>query len=1011
MNRQGPGWAEIGLSFLVFVVVVGGLFHPVSLGGRTVSSAPNIPFTLPSGPVGFDIDPDGPTPLADACGPGLIHEANLPYRERALKAGSLPFWHPHEACGNPYLAGYLPGLFFPPNWLMYVGAPPLGFDLAYLARLVLAGWLTFLFLRVHRVGRMGAFVSGVLYLGCGYMVGCLNLSNVAVEAQLPGLLLGIECLLARGRRRDLVLATCTVAGVLIGGNPQPAFLAFVIGGIYAMVRVSGLPRSTWPAKIGLYAAAHGLGLALAAPQVLPFLEFLSLASHIHTSNLNATGAPWQLLIVWVVPGFFRHAYTDIRLAQCGGFYGMATLGWVLALAGFSLRRHRGLRLFAGGATLFIGAWYFGMPGAGWLLDLPVINQIDIQKYVAVLLCFLPAIMAGIGFDHLYRSAPSGTTFRLAAAGIGIGLVPVVFIVLWLRGDLAGASPLGLHLNAGDPVAPSLGGLWIVVAGVAIACVVLGFRPRWHRRVLLALAGLLLVDVAYPMPDDYPPRRDIYRPPDFLAGIQGDRRSFRIYSPGAILLPNTAGIFGLNDIRYTEALKIDRYVRLIDRGFSYPRAGTYSAWTLAPGIQPGAPARALTVLGVRYLLCTGEVEAVGHLPVNGGCRQDIGLDLRDGAYDLVGEMVVPEGKTGRVDVWIEDRKSAAIVQKKILAAAPQVTEVVLKCDSVPAGVFYYLGIEVPACTTLTIQSVRWCGRPLSPDGLRTGVHDRTTISGSGAVQLTAPTAIALPAVQSSGVPELTIQGQVSGRPVTIALATENTRHFGSIESGSATGAGGGERFRLDLSALAGKHRLLSLVVHREARLVGLGIEPRCFVQRHCFGPVRVFEHLRPLPRAFGVHRVKVVQGEEAQLSEVLDPGFPIRTTAVVDRLPEGIVLPEEPPPSLPSVMWISEDPGGGRVELETRFAADGLVVLHDNHYPGWQAYVDGKRAPLLQANYCFRAVPVPAGVHRVVFRFVSQSWRLGLLAAAAGLVGLVVLMWRWPTGGRPSGQNLTANRGS
>ncbi len=1000
MNRQGPGWVEIGLSFLVFVVVVGGLFHPVSLGGRTVSSAPNIPFTLPDGPVGFEIDPEDPIPLADAWGPGLIHEANLLYRVRALNAGRLPLWHPHEACGNPYLAGYLPGLFFPPNWLMYVGKPPLGIDLVYLARLVLAGWLTFLFLRVHRIGRMGAFISGILYLGCGYMVSSLNLSNAAVEAQIPGLLLGIECLLSRGRRRDLVLATCMVAGVLLGGNPQPAFLAFVLGGVYAAIRVSTLPRSTWPSRLGLFAAAHGLGLMLAAPQVLPFLEFLSLASHIHEPGLNVRGAPWELLIVWVVPGFYRHAYTSNVLAQCGGFYGVATFGWMLALAGFSLRRNRALTLLGGAATLIIGALYFGLPGDSFLYDLPVINRIDIQKYVAAHLCFLPAVLAGIGFDHLVRLDPGRMIFRLAAAGIGIGLVPVVFVVLWLRGDLAGVSQLCLRLDPGDPVVPSLGGLWIAAMGAALDCVALGFRPGWSRWILLALAGLLLVEVAYHMPDDYPPRRDIFRPPEFLAGIQGDRRTFRVYSPGAVLSPNTAGIFGLNDIRYTEAMKIERYVRLVEQGFSYPRARDYSAWTLTPGVQPGAPARALTVLGVRYLLCTGEMEAVGRPPVNGGCRQDIALDLRDSAYDLVGELEAPEGKIGRLDVWLEDRESATIIQKKKLTAAAGVAEVVLKSDSVPAGVFYYLGVDVPACTTLSIRSVHWCGRPVSPDGLRTGVHDRTTVSSSGAVHLTAPTAIALPAVQSTVVPELTIQGRVSGRPVTIALVTENTRHFGAIESDPATATGGGERFRLDLSALAGEQRLLSLVVDRETRLVSLGIEPRCFIQRHRFGPVRVFEHTRPLPRAFGIHRVKVVLGEDAQLHEVLDPDFPIRTTAVVDRLPDGIELPEEPPPSLPAVNWISEDPGGGRVELESRFAADGLVVLHDNHYPGWQAFVDGNRATLLRANYCFRAVPVPAGVHRVEFRFVSLWWRLGLLAAAAGLIGLVFLLWRWPAGRRP-----------
>jgi len=58
----------------------------------------------------------------------------------------------------------------------------------------------------------------------------------------------------------------------------------------------------------------------------------------------------------------------------------------------------------------------------------------------------------------------------------------------------------------------------------------------------------------------------------------------------------------------------------------------------------------------------------------------------------------------------------------------------------------------------------------------------------------------------------------------------------------------------------------------------------------------------------------------------------------------------------------------RVELVTTSTAESLLVLHDLHYPGWIAEVDGKPTPILRAAVLFRAVVVPAGRHQVTFRF-------------------------------------------
>ena len=78
----------------------------------------------------------------------------------------------------------------------------------------------------------------------------------------------------------------------------------------------------------------------------------------------------------------------------------------------------------------------------------------------------------------------------------------------------------------------------------------------------------------------------------------------------------------------------------------------------------------------------------------------------------------------------------------------------------------------------------------------------------------------------------------------------------------------------------------------------------------------------------------------------------------------------------------------------------MLLLTDTNYPGWHASVDSKPVEIVNGFYTFRAVPVPRGVHTVVFQFTPESFSLGLILSMISIVGLgayIALMTNGNTG--------------
>jgi hypothetical protein len=156
-------------------------------------------------------------------------------------------------------------------------------------------------------------------------------------------------------------------------------------------------------------------------------------------------------------------------------------------------------------------------------------------------------------------------------------------------------------------------------------------------------------------------------------------------------------------------------------------------------------------------------------------------------------------------------------------------------------------------------------------------------------------------------------------------------------------------------------------------------------------MKIYENLNALPRAYIVHRWRVLPHEDCLLTYLsnddFDPSGEVLLAAPLGRKPAPPGLAGGPPDEVAIVDYSPND-----VIIKCRASREGILVLADQDYPGWRALVDGRPQPILTVNYLFRGVVIEAGEHSVRFSYQPKSFYHGLLIALAGGIALVVLFW-------------------
>ena len=154
---------------------------------------------------------------------------------------------------------------------------------------------------------------------------------------------------------------------------------------------------------------------------------------------------------------------------------------------------------------------------------------------------------------------------------------------------------------------------------------------------------------------------------------------------------------------------------------------------------------------------------------------------------------------------------------------------------------------------------------------------------------------------------------------------------------------------------------------------------------------LFENLRVMPRFFLVHEVRPVESLAETRKLIGDGAIDLRRTAITAQ---PVTFPAGQTPEIADKVTVSKyEPDS--LELGVHSAAPGLLVLSENDYPGWRAWLDGTSTPIYRTDIAFRGVAVPAGRHmlRMEFRPMILPVSLAISLVTAGLLIVMAFLGR------------------
>ena len=153
-----------------------------------------------------------------------------------------------------------------------------------------------------------------------------------------------------------------------------------------------------------------------------------------------------------------------------------------------------------------------------------------------------------------------------------------------------------------------------------------------------------------------------------------------------------------------------------------------------------------------------------------------------------------------------------------------------------------------------------------------------------------------------------------------------------------------------------------------------------------GKFQIYERKNVLPRAFTTTSFQIVKNDRQLLNKIYDPNFPL-TTLLLEKEPSLQIQESETKIGLAKI--VKYEPN--EVDITTNNDYNSLLFLSDAYSKDWQSFIDGKKVPLLLADYALRSVAVPKGEHRITFSYQPRAFIIGAYITVFSIILFIFII--------------------